>query len=88
MTENLKNGMKYRVITDAANDVCDVLSFETAASDIKFTDGENGEDKSVQLGQTMQKLNTLTTDVLEIRKVSSLPSDAAAHPNTLYLVTE
>lgn len=95
MKENLVTSQKYRVAKDVTKDEWDVLSFQTMASDVKFQDGETGENKSNQLNQVSSKLdkvsdklNTLTTDVLEIKKVKTLPLDAAKHPNTLYLVTE
>lgn len=95
MTENLVRNQKYRVAKDVTKDVWDVLSFQTMASDVKFQDGETGENKANKLRQTAEKvdtvsekLNTLTTDILEIKKVSSLPADAASHSQTLYLVTE
>lgn len=88
MTENLVNGQKYRVATNAAKDVWNVLSFETSAIDVKFKDGTTGEDKAAALKETGSKLSNLTTDISEIKKVSSLPGDAASHPTTLYLITD
>lgn len=43
MTENLVSGKKYRILTDAANDVWDRISFWTKASDVYYNDDTTAE---------------------------------------------
>lgn len=88
MIENLLKGQKYRVAINADTDEWNKLSFETCASDIKYNDGQTGEVKSDKLKQVSAKLDALTTDITKIKRVSVLPSDAASHPDTLYLITD
>ena len=43
MTENLVSGKKYRILTNAANDVWDRISFWTKASDVYYNDNTTAE---------------------------------------------
>ena len=43
MTENLVSGKKYRILTDAVNDVWDRISFWTKASDVYYNDNTTAE---------------------------------------------
>lgn len=43
MTENLVTGKKYRILTDAVNDVWDRISFWAKASDVYFDDNTTAE---------------------------------------------
>ena len=44
MIENLVSGKKYRILTDATNDVWDRISFWTKASDVHYDDGTTAEE--------------------------------------------
>lgn len=50
MTENKVTGKKYRILTDAVNDIWDRISFWTKASDIEYNDGTDGEALKTQVG--------------------------------------
>lgn len=43
MTENIVTGKKYRILTDAANDIWDRISFWTKASDVQYDDNTTAE---------------------------------------------
>ena len=58
MIENLVSGKKYRILTDAANDVWDRISFWTKASDVHYDDGTTAEEKKPA---AMLKRNTAYT---------------------------
>lgn len=85
INETIATGKKYRVMKDTAQSLWERISFWTKASDVEFDDGTTAQTKTTALEN---KLNTLTTDIREIKLVSALPSDAAAHPNTLYLIAD
>lgn len=82
--ENIVTGRKYRVMKDSAQSLWERISFWTKAEDVELDDGS---DVQTSMDGLTNRINTLTTSVTEIKKVSSLPSDAASHPNTLYLIT-
>lgn len=44
MTENLVTGRKYRILTDAAQDIWDRISYWTKASDVYYNDNTNAEE--------------------------------------------
>ena len=50
MTENKVTGKKYRILTDAVNDIWDRISFWTKASDIEYDDGTDGEALKTRVG--------------------------------------
>ena len=58
MIENLVSGKKYRILTDAANDVWDRISFWTKASDVHYDDGTTAEENKPA---AMLKRNTAYT---------------------------
>lgn len=43
MTENIVTGKKYRILTDATQDIWDRISFWTKASDVYYDDNSNAE---------------------------------------------
>ena len=43
MTENIVTGKKYRILTDAANDIWDRISFWSKASDVQYDDNTTAE---------------------------------------------
>ena len=43
MTENIVTGKKYRILTDAANDIWDRISFWAKASDVQYDDNTTAE---------------------------------------------
>lgn len=45
MQENQVSGKKYRILTDAVNDIWDRISFWTKASDVEMNDGSTAESK-------------------------------------------
>ena len=55
MTENKVTGKKYRILTDAVNDIWDRISFWTRASDVAFNDNATLEASKSTLGHTMLK---------------------------------
>lgn len=87
LNEKIITGRRFR---QKINDMWVRFSFWTKAADVEFEDGKNAQQKvdgiSSQISELKASLLLLNKDVSEIQVVASLPSDASAHKNTLYIV--
>lgn len=78
INEQIIKNRKFRKCIDVANKIWLRISFWTAASDVEFNDGKTAEEKVTNL--------TANGVIKYVQIVDSLPSNAAQHPDTFYLV--
>ena len=82
MAEIIKSGRKYR--QKKGNDIV-MYSFWGLLKDIFCDDGINAQTKITSLESSISLLNQ---NIKKIQTATSLPSDAASHTDTLYIITD
>ncbi len=87
LSEKILTGRKFR---QKSGNGWIRYSFWTKSTDIEFTDGKNAEQKVEGINSQITALNhslaLLNQNIKNIRVVSALPSDAASHTDTLYII--
>ena len=69
MAENIVTGRKYRILTDAAQQLWDRVSFWSKASDTEYNDGKNAETKNGAINGITSDVNGEANDVAASIKV-------------------
>lgn len=69
MAENIVTGRKYRILTDAAQQLWDRVSFWSKASDTEYNDGKDAETKNGAINGITSDVNGEATDVAASIKV-------------------